>query len=235
MGDLGETPRNSAGNNGSPAVYNRDFWIEQGRANYSKPHYRLEKSARIINRLARNRGQCTLFDIGCGPAALERLLSPNISYYGVDMAIQEPRPNLIENNFIESPIWFSDMQFDFISVQGVFEYLGAHQPRKLAEIAGLLRPGGRALLTYVNFGHRKPDICAPYTNVQSVADFRAGVGQYLDIRKFYPTSYNWNHWEPGRALLRAANMQVQVNVPLLGPRLAVEYFFICAPLALSQT
>jgi SAM-dependent methyltransferase len=227
-------PRVRAANGHRPATaYGRDFWIEFGRT-YSKPHYRLEKSARIINRLARNRGRCTLLDIGCGPATLQHLLASNITYYGIDMAIQEPAPNLIESDFLKTPIRFEDMKFDIISVQGVFEYLGGHQAQKLAEIAGLFNQDGVALLTYVNFGHRKPDICEPYSNVQSINDFSNNVNQHLSVKKLFPTSYNWNHWEPGRALLRAANMPLQVNIPLLSRPLAVEYFFICSSRGLAR-
>jgi SAM-dependent methyltransferase len=227
-------PRVRAANGHRPATaYGRDFWIEFGRT-YSKPHYRLEKSARIINRLARNRGRCTLLDIGCGPATLQHLLASNITYYGIDMAIQEPAPNLVESDFLKTPIRFEDMKFDIISVQGVFEYLGGHQAQKLAEIAGLFNQDGVALLTYVNFGHRKPDICEPYSNVQSINDFSNNVNQHLSVKKLFPTSYNWNHWEPGRALLRAANMPLQVNIPLLSRPLAVEYFFICSSRGLAR-
>ena len=226
-------PKVLTANGDRPATaYDRDFWIEYG-IRYSKPHYRMVKSARIINRLARDRGRCTLLDIGCGPAALRHLLAPNIAYYGIDMAIHEPAPNLIEADFLQTPIRFEDMKFDIISVQGVFEYLGGHQAQKLAEIAGLLNQDGVALLTYVNFDHRKPDICTPYSNVQSINDFSSNVNQQFHIKKLFPSSYNWNHWEPGRALLRAANMPLQVNIPLLGRPLAVEYFFICSPRSLA--
>jgi hypothetical protein len=40
----------------------RDFWSKEN-LNYSRPHYRLEKSARIINRLTEDR-ECTLLDVG---------------------------------------------------------------------------------------------------------------------------------------------------------------------------
>ena len=52
----------SAGN----TLYKKDFWSKEN-LEYSRPHYRLEKSARIINRIARGR-RCTLLDVGCGPA-----------------------------------------------------------------------------------------------------------------------------------------------------------------------
>ena len=51
----------------------QEEFLESGKLKYNRPHYRLEKSARIINRLARGRS-CTLLDVGCGPAALMPLL-----------------------------------------------------------------------------------------------------------------------------------------------------------------
>jgi hypothetical protein len=41
--------------------YKKDFWSKESLT-YSQPHYRLEKSARLINRLARGR-ECTLLDV----------------------------------------------------------------------------------------------------------------------------------------------------------------------------
>jgi hypothetical protein len=32
-----------------------------------------------------------------------------------------------------------------------------------------------------------------------------------------------------RRLLRAINMHVNMNIPVISPKLAVEYFFICSP------
>ena len=49
-------------------IYKRDFWAEEN-LKYSQPHFRLEKAARIINRIARDR-EISLLDIGCGPRQL---------------------------------------------------------------------------------------------------------------------------------------------------------------------
>ena len=84
----------------------KDFWSKEN-LNYSRPHYRLEKSARIINRMAGTR-ECTLLDIGCGPATLMHLLNPSIQYYGIDIAIHDPAPNLIEADLLEMPIRFDE-------------------------------------------------------------------------------------------------------------------------------
>jgi hypothetical protein len=78
-------------------LYKKDFWSKEN-LKYSRPHYRLEKSARIINRIARGR-RCTLLDVGCGDAALRSLLRRNIENYGIDIAIHDPAPNLIEADF----------------------------------------------------------------------------------------------------------------------------------------
>jgi SAM-dependent methyltransferase len=229
MSDLGNgkgiAPENDIGNN--VRYYKRDFWIEQGSRNYSQPHYRLEKSARIISKLARGRA-CSLLDVGCGPATLMRLLPSNIQYYGIDMAIPDPAPNLIEADILETPIRFGDQRFDIISVQGVFEYVGDFQPQKLAEIAQLLNRNGTVILSYVNFGHRHPKICKPYSNVQPIGDFRQSLMNYFKIDRSIPTSHNWGHWEPGLKGLRAVNMHMNVNIPFISPILAVEYFFLCS-------
>ncbi len=79
------------------AYYKRDFWIAEN-LNYAKPHYRLEKAARIVNKLARGQNR-TLLDVGCGPATLKHLLGGNIQYHGIDIAIHNPAPNLREVDF----------------------------------------------------------------------------------------------------------------------------------------
>lgn len=207
-------------------LHKRDFWSQEN-LKYSRPHYRLEKSARIINRLARDRS-CTLLDVGCGPAALMPLLRSNIRYHGIDIAIHEPAPNLIEADFLEVPIRFADKHFDIILAQGVFEYVGSFQAQKFAEIAGLLNDGGIFIASYVNFDHRERYVYEPYSNVQTPTEFRQSLAQHFIIKRYFPTSYNWGHSEPSRKLLKAANMNINVNIPLIGRALAVEYFFICS-------
>ena len=207
-------------------LHKKDFW-DQENLKYSRPHYRLEKSARIINRLAQDR-RCTVLDVGCGPATLMSLLRPNIQYYGIDIAIHDSAPNLIEADFLETPIRFDDKHFDIILAQGFFEYAGNLQAQKFAEIAGLLNDNGTFIVSYVNFGHRKRYIYEPYSNVQTIDDFRRSLARNFIIHKFFPTSHNWNHSEPNLKLLKAANMHLNVNVPFVSRILAVEYFFICS-------
>ncbi len=127
----GVVPVDSAEN--AVQYYRRDFWSKEN-LKFSRPHYRMEKALRIIKNIARDR-ECDLLDIGCGPAALMHLLPPNIHYYGIDMAIQEPAPNLIEADIIRTPIEFAGKKFDIIIAQGLFEYVPDVQSQKFSEIA----------------------------------------------------------------------------------------------------
>jgi SAM-dependent methyltransferase len=208
-------------------LYKKDFWSKEN-LQYSRPHYRLEKSARIVNRIARGRS-CTLLDVGCGGAALRPLIRPNIEYYGIDMAIHDPAPNLIEADFLEAPIPFADKRFDIVMAQGVFEYVGDFLPWIFSEIARLLNATGIFIGSYVNFDHHDRFIYWPYSNVQSVDQFKRSLAHHFQIRRFFPTSHNWNHSEPSRKLARAANMYFNGNVPFISRALAVEYFFVCSP------
>ena len=210
----------------SDTLYKKDFWGNEN-LKYNRPHYRLEKSARIINRIARDK-ECMLLDVGCGPAALMRLLRPNIQYYGIDIAIHNPAPNMIEADFLETPISFGDKRFDIIIAQGVFEYVGKCQDQKFAEIAELLNDDGLFIVSYVNFAHRDKKIYWPYSNVQSIDDFRQNLAYYFKVQRSFPTSHNWHHLEPSRRFVKAPNMYINVNIPFIGRALAVEYFFICS-------
>jgi SAM-dependent methyltransferase len=220
----------SQGDGGGQAgvrIYKRDFWSEEN-LKYDRPHYRMQKAAKIIRKIAGDRPQ-SLLDVGCGPAALKRLLPPNIDYYGIDIAIQEPAPYLVESDILESPIRIGDRKFDLVVAQGVFEYVGTLQPQKFAEIAQIIAPGGTFIASYVNFAHRQRDIYWPYSNIQAPADFRASLAKYFTIRRIIPTSHNWHHGEPNRRIIQAANMHLNVNIPYISRVLAVEHFFICSP------
>lgn len=210
----------------SVRYYKRDFWSEEN-LKFSQPWYRLEKSSQLISRLAGGR-ECALLDVGCGPATLMRMLPPNISYYGIDIAIHEPAPNLLEADFLESPVRFADRRFDIVIAQGVFEYVGEFQSQKFAEIAELLTGGGRFIVSYTNFAHRKRQVYWPFSNIRPLADFRADLARYFTIDRCFPASHNWKHGQPGRKLVKAVNMRVSMNIPVLSPVLAVEYFFVCS-------
>jgi SAM-dependent methyltransferase len=206
--------------------HKRDFWSEEN-LKYSQPHFRMTKAAGIINRLAGGRS-CDLLDVGCGPAALACLLDNNIRYHGIDMAIHNPAPHLIEADFVENPIRFGEKKFDIIVAQGVFEYIGTAQGQKFSEIAQLLKEGGRFIATYVNFGHRNRYIYWPYNNIQSFDEFHAGLERYFHVHTFHPTSHRWHHDEPRTRLKKAIHMRINVNIPYISRRFAVEYFFICS-------
>ena len=214
------------GDRSGGTLYKKDFWSKENLK--CSQHYRLEKSARIINRLARAKEFITLLDVGCGPATLEPLLRSNIQYYGIDIAIHDPAPNLIEADFLETPIRFDDKRFDIVIAQGVFEYAGTFQAQKFAEISQLLNDDGIFIVSYTNFGHRNRNIYWPYSNVQALNDFRQSLAQYFEIKRYFPTSHNWHRCEPSRKFVKAVNMHINTNIPFISPVLAVAYFFICS-------
>lgn len=207
-------------------LYKRDFWITENKK-HVPAHYRLQKSARILNAIAA-RDERDLLDVGCGPATLMRLLRPNIHYYGIDIAIHDRAPNLIEADILQKPITFAGKRFDIVAALGLFEYVGACQAQKFDEIAELLSEHGKFVLTYTNFGHRDKRIFEAFSNVQPIDDFRRSLARHFRIDRYFPTSYNWHGGQPARALLKAVNMPLRANIPVVGRSLAVEYFFICS-------
>lgn len=206
--------------------YKHEFWATEN-LRYVKPHFRLAKAARIANRLAEGR-KCELLDVGCGPATLAQELGDNIQYHGIDIAIQRPQANLIQSDFLSEPIQFRGKRFDIVVAQGVFEYVGKFQEEKFREIKRLLKPGGRFLASYVNFDHLRSRIYEPYSNVLPFAEFRASLQSVFHIDRYFPTSHHWYHREPNREWLKAVQMRINLNVPVLSRRFAVEYFFLCS-------
>jgi SAM-dependent methyltransferase len=216
----------SAGGRGSPRYYKRDFWSEEN-LKFTQFHFRMVKAARIANAMARGK-ETDLLDVGCGPATLGRLLDGNIHYYGMDIAIHDPSPNLIEADFLKTPIKFGDRKFGIVVAQGVFEYFGTFQDEKFAEISELLAEGGRFIVSYWNFGHRDKQVYSPFSNIQSFSQFRDSLARYFSIDKVFPVGHNWQQQEPGRKLMKAAQMHMNINIPFISSALAVEYFFICS-------
>ena len=207
------------------AVYKRDFWAVEN-TKYPRPHHRMLKVAHVVNRLAAG-ADCRLLDVGCGPATLESLLAPNIHYFGIDIALQQPRPNLTECDILQEPIQSVGAPFDLIVAQGLFEYLADSHSLKLAEIADLLAPEGRFVVSYVNFDHRKPSYYWPYNSIRPSAEFRDGLAEHFAIEKTLPTSHNWNHSEPSRRYVQVPNIYLNWNMPLVTRWLGVEYLYIC--------
>jgi SAM-dependent methyltransferase len=211
--------------------YKKDFWSEEN-LKYSEPHFRMYKAARLIRRLARGR-ESELLDVGCGPAALATLMPSNVHYYGIDISIPEPAQNLLEMDILQEPIGFRGKKFDFVVAQGLFEYLGEYQSQKFAEIATVLKDEGKLVLTYQNFDHRQRQIYWPYSNVQRPTDFRRELSRYFKIDRRFAGAHNWNHSHPRRWLINASQKYLNVYVPVVTPRLAVDYFYVCSPLQRS--
>ena len=213
--------------NNAVRSFDRTFWNDE-HVRFTEPHYRLRKVAHVINGLLQGR-ECDLLDVGCGPGTLSSGLPTNVHYYGIDLAIHDPAPNLIEADLCEVPIRFNDMRFDIVVAQGVFEYLRDTQSRKFAEIAEILKENGRFVVTYWNFGHRKTNMYSAFSNIQPIEDFRTDLARHFKIDKFFAASHNWRHTGPNRPITRLLNMYLNTYIPFVSPRLAVEYIFICSP------
>lgn len=207
--------------------FKREFWSVEN-LNYSKPHFRLEKSARLLNALT-ERKECDLLDVGCGPATLMHLLHTNIHYYGIDIALHDTQPNLMQVDFIEHPIRFEDRRFDVILAQGVFEYVGSFQDQKFSEISRLLKPNGTFVVSYVNFDHVNCLRYPPYNNMQRFGEFKRSLERFFQLKRIIPTSHHWHHQEPDRRFWKAIQMHMNVQIPVVSSLLAVENFFVCSP------
>lgn len=205
----------------------KEFWREEHRK-FVHPHFRLEKAARIVNTIASGRQQCDLLDVGCGPATMMRLLNSNIRYHGLDISIEHPAPNLAEADFLETPICFGNKTFDIVVAQGVFEYVGTFQQAKFSDIASILGAGGTFIVSYTNFGHRRAQVDELYNNVQPLDQFRRCLTRHFTVERYFPVSHNWYHGQPSRRLIKAVQTHFNMNIPMLSPLLAVEYFFICS-------
>lgn len=209
--------------------YKRDFW-ETENLKFDDVHFRMEKIARLVRQLAGDREQ-DLLDLGCGPAALSRLLPSNVHYHGIDIAIQESAPNLLEMDILQEPVSFHGMKFDLIVAQGLFEYCGDYQSQKFAEIRELLKENGKFLVTYMNFAHRKKDIYWPYSNIQPPGDFRRDLDRYFTVERSFPGSYNWNHTMPNRKLMKAMQAHINMDIPVLSTFLGIDRIYICSALS----
>ncbi len=218
---------------GEVRYYKRDVWADEN-LKFSEPHFRMRKVAREVRRVTRGR-ECDLLDVGCGPATLARLMPPGVHYYGIDIAISEPAPNLIEMDIIDDPVSFRDKKFDVVVAQGMFEYVGKFQSQKFAEIVGLLNDGGKFILTYQNFAHRKREIYRLYSNVQLPDDFRRDLSRFFKIERSFPVSHNWSHGQPNRKFMKVSQAHLNVNIPVISPILAVDYLYTCSPCRLGRS
>lgn len=208
--------------------YEKDYWSTEN-LKFAVPHFRMRKVARLVRRIVRHR-ECDLLDVGCGPSTLARLMPPNVHYYGIDISIPKPAPNLLEVDILESPLAFGDMKFDIVVVQGVFEYLGTKQSQKFAEIAALMNDDGKLVLTYQNFDHRHRDVYPPYSNTQRPTEFRKDLSRFFTIERWFAGAHNWHYTQPRRTLVKLPQAHLNVYVPFISPKLAVDYYYVCLPL-----
>jgi hypothetical protein len=133
---------------------------------------------------------------------------------------------------MQNKIAFGDQRFDAVVAAGVFEYMGGYYQSKLAEIRAVLKENGTLVATYTNFGHiRANPNYYPYNNVLPLRDFIAGLETCFQVQQWFPSSHNRVVGEPRRGWLKALNMQINFNIPLVSRLLAVNYFFICSPLS----
>jgi SAM-dependent methyltransferase len=206
--------------------FKSELWATENLS-YVAPHFRMEKAARIIAKIAGNKER-DLLDIGCGPATLMQCIGSNVHYYGIDIAIHNPAPNLLQADFLEGPIRFGDKRFDIIIAQGVFEYVGRFQSQKLAEVKELLNEGGTFIASYVNFNHLNRNIYWLYNNIQPLREFRNSICSVFRVDRCFPTSHQWRHREPTHPVMKAIHMHMNANIPVISSLFAIEYFFICS-------
>ena len=145
----------------------------------------------------------------------------------LDIAIQQPSPGLVECDLLQEPIDSDHAPFDLVVAQGFFEYMADAQSQKFAEIADLLAPDGRFVVTYVNFNHRRPSHYTPYSNVQTPGEFQSSLTRHFAVERQIPTAHNWNHSEPGQWFVQAPNLYLDMNLPKLTRWLAVEFIYVC--------
>ena len=211
--------------------FKKDFWIQQNLL-YSKPNFRARKCARLVNQMSQGRPR-DLLDIGCGPAALRDLLDPNIRYFGIDIALHEPAPYLLELDFAQNPISFHNRRFDFIVALGVFEFMGQNQSRKFAEIRDILKGDGKLIVSYINFNFFRTRVSPYYNNIQSVAEMKENLERVFQVVRCFPASHHWRFRQPGKYAFPAIQMRLNRSIPLISSWLALEYFFVCS--RLTQT
>jgi len=204
----------------------RDYWIVENTL-YVEPSFRLKKCAQIINQLAGGR-ECSLLDVGCGPAALRPLLNTNVHYHGIDIAIHQQVPYLLECDIAQQTIDFDNKRFDFVVALGFFEYMGHQQKKKLEEIRNIMKDDGKFMMSYINFGHIRHKVWPNYNNVQAPAAMKKGLEEVFEVEQFFPASHNWRQKQPGKRSLQGLQMRINFPIPILSRMWAVENFFICS-------
>jgi len=205
----------------------KDYWIVEN-AQYAVVSFRLKKCGHLVNQMAAGR-ECSLLDVGCGPAALRTQLAPNVAYHGIDIAIHDPAPYLKEIDVAHEPIDFDGKRFDFVAAMGFFEYMGVQQDVKLEEIRSILNPGAKFIMSYINFGHFRNLVWPNYNNCKPVSEMEQSLKKFFNVEKYFPVSHHWRQKQPGKRSLQGLQMHINFNIPVISPATAVEYFFICSP------
>lgn len=205
----------------------KDYWIVEN-AQYAVVSFRLKKCGRIVNRMAGNR-DCSLLDVGCGPGALRTQLAPNVAYHGIDIAIHDSAPYFKELDVAHEPIAFDGKRFDFVASMGFFEYMGVQQEQKLEEIRSILRPDGKFIMSYINFGHFRGLVWPNYNNCKPIGEMAQGIKKFFNVEKLFPVSHHWRQKQPGKHSLQGLQMHINFSIPVVTKAMAVEYFFICSP------
>lgn len=208
----------------------KEFWFKEN-LRWTSVYFRLRKCAAIVNDLAEGQPS-DLLDVGCGPLALlSTLLDENIRYYGIDIAPHRISSNVMQRDIVKSDIDFRGQRFDIVVAAGVFEYVGALQNTKFQEIAAILRPNGKFIVTYTNFGHLNDRLIdhSLYNNVRPISQFKRDLEQYFHVDRWFPSSHNWYCSEPRRKAMTVWQMPLRFAVPLLSRLLAISYFFVCSP------
>src|SRR5262249_16761477 len=155
--------------------------------------------------------------VGCGPAALRSLLSPNINYYGIDLAIHEPAEYLRERDLASGTIAFDEKSFDFVVALGFFEYMGHQQNRKLEEIRTILKDDGKFMMSYVNFEHFRRKVWPNYNNVQPIAEMTKSLNRVFQVDRRFPAFHHWRPKGPGKNALPALQMHLTFSIPVISP------------------
>jgi SAM-dependent methyltransferase len=175
---------------------------------------RLKAIANVIKKT--NIGN-TVLDLGCGLALLSKLLGPDYLYYGCDFShkvIQlHNSENIVGCDLDKDPLPFGDLEFDYVVVSGVLEYIS--DPKKL--LVSIRRQYGHGktlfLLTMANsyalfyrLGKLLLKHSYPWINHYSSKAFLNELDLcQFKILEYYPTSYV-NVWVYGLSLTSKLRM-----------------------------
>ena len=147
-------------------------------------------------------------DAGCGSGRVFRYeLAPGCRVVGVDIGAElRDNPNVgdrVRGDVVRLP--FADASFDAVLASHVMEHLSQAE-RAMAEVARVLKPGGRFLLLTPNRFHYVPLVAGLLPQRLHVAfNRRRGVEE----RDVFPTLYRANTAGRLRRLLEGAGLTVE--------------------------